>query len=430
MTIKKHLLGLTAAVATTMAGLPAVAQDLTFAHFLSPERNEGPNIIAALERFREKFPDVNLDEQISGNDEYLTQFNVGAATGSMPDVFMIVGADVTAISEAGLIADIRPDLEADPEWFNSIQPDMFNEFSRGDAIYSVPYGQIITHVIYWNEDIFAANGIEAFPGTWEDFLAAIETFKAAGITPISLGNKGRWVVVDPYMGTLAHRMHGDGFIEGLFDGSRKFTDDDYMAAIGKFQELVDAGAFNDDFNSLDNGQQRDAYFQGEAAMFIEGSWAIASIVGNAQPEVLEATRVAIWPDIPGGKGNPDQVTGGAGWSFGINPELEGAQREAAIGLIKELSNTEYGISRLGSGLLPANLIEEVPAGIEIPDLLQAVSNNLADGSWKVVPIFNNAVPRSYLDVAGQVFQELMVGSKSPMEVAEALQEDFDRSSQQ
>lgn len=429
MKFNRYLKGVAVAAIAALSPVAASAVDLTFAHFLSPERNEGPNIIAALERFRAKFPEVNLDEQISGNDEYLTQFNVGAATGSMPDVFMIVGADVSSIVEAGLIADIKPDLEADPEWFNSIQPDMFNEFSRGDGIYSVPYGQIITHIIYWNETIFKENGIEEFPTTWDGFLDAIQTFKDAGVTPISLGNKGRWVVVDPYMGTLAHRMHGDGFIEGLYDGSRKFTDPDFVAAIEKFQELLSAGAFNEDFNSLDNGQQRDAYFQGKAAMFIEGSWAIASIVGNAQPEVLEATRIAIWPEIEGGKGAPSKVTGGAGWSFGINPQLEGEKREAAVGLIKELSNVDYGISRLGSGLLPANVIDEVPSDVEIPALLQMVSGKLADGSWEVAPIFNNAVPRSYLDVAGQVFQELMVGSKSPMEVAEALQEDFDRSNQ-
>ena len=420
-------LGAAALLTGTIAGAPAVAEvELTFAHFLSPQRTEGPNVVAAIERFREKFPDVTLDEQVSGHDEYLTQFKVGAASGQVPDVFMINTGDMTGIVGAGLISDIRADLEADPEWHGSIQPAMLEELSRGNGIYSVPYGQIVTHLIYWNEGIFAEAGIEEFPADWQGFLDAIAALREAGVTPISLGNKGRWVVVDPYMGTLAHRMHGEGFLEGLYEGTRKMTDDDFVAGLEKFAELVEAGAFNEDFNSLDNLQQRDPYMRGEAAMFIEGSWVIPELISSAQPEVLEATRIAIWPGIEVGKGSADAVTAGAGWSFAISPELEGEEREAAIGLIKELSNLDYGRSRLEIGLLPAQELGDA-SNIDVHPLLATVAGRLSDGTYKAVPIFNNAMPGSYLAVAGQEFQEIMVGNKTPAEAAETLQEDFERS---
>ena len=40
--------------------------------------------------------------------------------------------------------------------------------------------------VFFNEDIFIANGVK-IPNTWDQFKAAIETFKAAGVTPIAGG---------------------------------------------------------------------------------------------------------------------------------------------------------------------------------------------------------------------------------------------------
>ena len=408
-------------------GWPAAAQEveLTFSHFLGEPSTEAPNVEAAIERFREAHPEVELDAQVSGTDEYLTQFNVGAAAGALSDVFMIVGADIDAISRAGLIADISEEFEADAEWSGSIQPDMMAEFTRGDAVYSVPYGQIITHVIFWNEDIFAEAGIDGFPETWDGFLEAIDKLEAHGVTPISLGNKARWVVADPVIGTMIFRMTGREWFDRLRAREAEFTDPEFVAAIEKFQELVERDAFNADANSLDNQQQRRPYVRGEAAMFIEGSWAIPTIIEEATPEVRAATRMAAWPEMEGGRTPATAVTGGAGWSFGINSELEGEERAAAIDLLKELSSVEYGESRLAIGLLPAQVIDT--SGMEIDPLLAELASRPAEGEMEILPIFTNWLPRSILDVLGQELQDLMVGNATPMEVAEALQQDYERS---
>ena len=428
-TTRRALLGGTVACALALAALPARAEvDLTFAHFLANKSTEAPNVADAIARFREKYPDVNLDEQISGTDEYLTQFNVGAASGSVPDVFMMNGSDVDGLSAGGLVGSITDALEADPEWRDGTMPAMLTEFSRDGEVYGVPYGQIITHVIFWNEDKFADAGIDAFPDTWDGFLEAVDELKESGTTPIALGNKGRWVVVDPLFGTLAYRHHGTEFIGELKSGEAKFTDPEFVAAIEDFKELVDRGAFNDDANSLDNKQQRALYTSGTAAMFIEGSWAIPTIISDAPPEILDATRMAIWPAIEGGAGEPNEVTGGAGWSFAISSELEGEQREAAINLLKELSNVDYGRSRVEIGLLPAQALGDKADDIEQPELLKELTAKVGDGTWEVVPIMPTNMPRSFLDVSGEALQDLMVGNKTPVEVAEAIQKDFERSS--
>ena len=139
-----------------LAALPARAQEkveLIFSNFLA-NSTETPNVQAALKRYREKYPDVTVTEQTASHDEYLTQFNVGAASGEVPDVFMLNGSDTTSIVNAGLMGDITKDFYDDAEWGGLTPKSMTFEFTRDDKVYGVPYGQIITHVIYWNEDIF------------------------------------------------------------------------------------------------------------------------------------------------------------------------------------------------------------------------------------------------------------------------------------
>ena len=422
-----------AALAVLMAGtaLPAAADtEITFSHFLSGGSTESPNVRDALARFQEKYPDVTLDEQIAGTDEYLTQFAVGAASGEVPDVFMMNGSDTTGLVAAGLVADITDDFEGDPEWGGITPEGMTFEFTRDGRVYGVPYGQIITHVVYWNEDKFAEAGIDAFPSTWSGFMEAVEALKAAGITPIGLGNKGRWVVVDPLFGTLVARQCGPDYVAEVQAGDTDLMDACHIAAIETFEELVDAEAFNPNANSLDNKQQRDLYLNGEVAMFIEGSWALPTILDNGSEEVIAATNIALWPAIDGKEENAAYVTGGAGWSYAIAAALDGEEREAAINLIKELSGVDYNLDRVEIGLLPAQALGDRAAGIESHPLFSEMVDAVGSGAWEIVPIIPTNMPRSQLDITGEALQDLMVGNRTPQEVAQAMQDDYDRATRE
>ena len=427
MTKLSTLKGTALAAVLASAAMPAMAEvEITFSHFLSGGSTEAPNVADALARFQEKYPDVTLDEQISGTDEYLTQFNVGAASGEVPDVFMMNGSDTTGLVAAGLVGDITDDFNADAEWGGITPEGMTFEFTRDGRVYGVPYGQIITHVIYWNEDKFAEAGIEEFPETWSGFLEAIEALKAADITPIGLGNKGRWVVVDPLFGTLVARHCGPDFVVDVQQGNKDMNAPCHVAAIESFKELVDADAFNADANSLDNKQQRDLYLNGDVAMFVEGSWALPTILENGSEEMIEATNIALWPAMDGMEENAAYVTGGAGWSYAIAADLEGEEREAAINLIKELSGVDYNRSRIEIGLLPAQAMGDRVDDIETHPLFAEIVNAVGNGDWQVVPIIPTNMPRSQLDVTGEALQDMMVGNRTPAEVAQAMQDDYER----
>ena len=65
------------------------------------------------------------------------------------------------------------------------------------------------------------------------------------------------------MSCLGDRFTGSDWFKSIMDGSgAKFTDPDFVQALGAMQELGNMGAFNTDMNSLNSDQQKTLYFNG------------------------------------------------------------------------------------------------------------------------------------------------------------------------
>ena len=72
----------------------------------------------------------------------------------------------------------------------------------------MPHTADVTNVLWYNVPLLAEHGITP-PTTWEELLAACATLNAAGIMPISTGNKdllGRGQLAQPHR--LARRRRG------------------------------------------------------------------------------------------------------------------------------------------------------------------------------------------------------------------------------
>lgn len=397
--------------------------DLTFSHFWA-DNTAGAGLVVqdALDRFTAAHPNVNVTSETMSHDEYYTKFRVLAASDELPDVF-IMNADMTApLSSGGLLLDITDDLAADPEWRDMQIPGGMVEWARNERNYGVPAQMIITHVIYWNQDIFEEIGLEEFPSDWEGLTSAITALKDAGYTPIALGSKAGWPLFDCLFGTLSFRATGLEWYNSLLAHEAAFTDPEFLLALNTFKELVDLGAFNDDASSIDNMQARTLYYNGQAAMFIEGNWAISEgLAVDAPPEIAEATGLALWPALPEGKGEANEVTWAAGWGWALNGKLEGAKREAAVALVKELSSMDFGRQRLEMGDLPGQIVTEFD-GSAIPPLFVELNEMSLD--WSAVPILTLGFPPSVTDLIWQGLQEIMTGQATPEDVAAKVQAEY------
>lgn len=407
-----------ATAAPTEAPVENVA--LTFSHFWTEADGiAGELLQKRLDSWLVENPNVTLDVQILSHDEYYNKFRVLASSNELPDVFIMNADMTTPLSVSGQVLDITEDLNADTEWRDLINPGLMTEWTRDGKAYALPSQVIMTHQIFYNTEIFTEVGIEKFPATWEEMTTAIEKLKAAGYTPIALGAKGGWPLYDCLFGTLSFRATGVDWYNNLLARNAEFTDPEFVNALTVFKQLVDLGAFNADATSLDNMQARSLYYNRDAAMFIEGGWAIAGALDLE--EVESVTDIGLWPAVPDGLGQPNEVTWASGWGWAANSTLTGAERDAAISLLKALSDEEYGRNRLENGLATPQLITEYD-GSALPRLFKVeteYSNN-----WTAVPVLTLGFPSSVTDVLANGLQEILTGQNSPEDVAQAVQDEY------
>ena len=336
---------------TTLVASPKV--DLTLMHFWVQGDARYEVIQAALKAFKAKNPDVTVSEQTISVTPYETKAKAVAASGDMPDVFLMRGNWAKDFSSLGVINPCDDWVNADPAYKNALSPTALANHIYKGKLYSIPYSIDMNSLVYYNKALFAKYNL-AFPKTWDQLLNVIKVFRAKNIIPIAFGNKGTWLAECSFLGLFLNRAAGTEGTKNILYGDGKFTDAPYVEAIRRTVELVDAGAFNSDFATIDDYEQQAIYGQGKAAMFVEGNWAAGTFKKVATDEIFNNTEIAPLPPLPGGKGDIKTVDGGSGWGWNISSKLTGAKKEAAIKLVKALSDRDFATNLIElANMLPA-----------------------------------------------------------------------------
>ena len=197
-----------------------------------------------------------------------------------------------------------------------------------------------TSILYYNKALFDKHNVKV-PTTWEEMMAAVKTFNDNGITPIALGNKAPWVAQSTIIGSIADRVTGtEWFKKAAAQDGAKFTDPEFIEALGYFKELVDNKAFQEGANSIDNTQAEQYFIQGNAAMMISGAWTLTNLAASSSEEQMKDIEVTTLPAIPGGKGEANTISGGAGGGLALSSRTEGKAKELALELIYAVSGPE------------------------------------------------------------------------------------------
>ncbi len=138
-------------------------------------------------------PNVTIKITVLENEAFKTKLTTVMQSGNPPDIFQSWGGGtMVEQAKAGLLKDITADLDANnATWRNSFAPGALAVYSDGGKQYGVPFDMGM--VGWWyNKDLFAKAGITDTPKTWSAFLDDVKKLKAAGITPISIGEKDSW----------------------------------------------------------------------------------------------------------------------------------------------------------------------------------------------------------------------------------------------
>ncbi len=135
--------------------------------------------------------------------------------------------------------------------------------------WSVPANIHRANVMWYNKAIFAKYGLTP-PKTYDEFFAAAEKLKKAGITPLALGDNGIWASTHVFETVLIGTLGADGY-KGLWNGKTDWNGPGVKKALETFAKML--SYVNSDHAARSWDQANDLIIQGKAAMFIHGDWA-------------------------------------------------------------------------------------------------------------------------------------------------------------
>jgi glucose/mannose transport system substrate-binding protein len=164
--------------------------------------------------------------------------------------------------------------------------------------WSVPVDIQRANVLWYNQSILQANGIDAATlSTFAGWQAAAETLKAAGITPLALGDSSPWVAVHLFEVVAAGTLGAEKY-KGLWDGTTDWTGAEVQAVLDNFKMML--SYVNADHAALSWDQANQMVIDGKAAMTIMGDWVDGDYIaknftgyGWASPPGTTGTFVAL-----------------------------------------------------------------------------------------------------------------------------------------
>jgi len=364
-------------------------------------------------------PNVTIEITVLENEAFKTKLTTVMQSGEVPDIFQSWGqGGMIEQVEAGLLKDIDADLDANGgEWRNSLGA--LDAFAVNGVNYGVPWD--MGAVTFWyNKDLFAQAGIEEVPTTWEEFLADCETLKAAGITPISVGEGDKW----PGMHIWAYLVSRIGGAEAFAKAadmtdarSGSFEDEAFVQAGYELKKLVDGGYFQDGFLGATHDDMNATFGNGKAAMELGGQWSPSVEAANSADGIGVANMGMFnFPAVEGGAGLvTDIVGGGNGFAIGKDAEPE------AIDFVKYLTSLDNQkvIAADNTGIPVAK-----GAAVALADENMVLVADAVANSTYYQLYFDQVLPSAMGGIINDAVQKIFAGTATPEEVCAEIEAGF------
>ena len=244
-----------------------------------------------IERFNKDFEGKYHVTPITTNlEEYYNKLNALVAAGETPDVFICSpGPQLTDYVAPGVAAPLDDYLNKDG-WKDSFTSDaVFSQQTYDGKIYAVPLNTAAACCFY-NTEMFEKAGAKV-PTNWDEMIDACDKLQAAGYTPVTISAGTAWCL-SMVAGYLCESEGVD--LAKLADGSASWEDGKLEAAENKLIQLSNY------FQKTAAGDTNDVatanFYNEEAAMLIQGSWAIGQINGS-NPDFESKCGVFAFPGV-------------------------------------------------------------------------------------------------------------------------------------
>lgn len=385
-----------------------------------PAEVELMNSIAA--DFMAQNPDIKVELPFLENEAFKAKLTTLLQSADAPDVFHSWGGGVFyEQAAAGVLRPIEDVLSDEAK---------ANVGTAGVSAFTAPDGHLygvardVSEVVLWyNKALFEQASVDpASMETWEGFLAGVQAFKDAGITPIAIGAKDKWPA-HFWWSKLVVRLAGqEGFEAAARGEGDGFAGEDFVKAGEYFLQLSELDPWQEGFLAASYGDASGLFGDGKAAMHLMGDWDYGAMKDNsANKQGIPDDQLGIlpFPTIEGGKGDPTDTLGGLGGVlFSKNAS------DAAVKWIEFFNNKENQ-AKYAADAYYIPIAKGAADGMTNPFKVQ-IAQNIGNAHWHAL-FFDQALGPNVGGVVNDISAELAGSSISAEEAAEMIKEAVDDS---
>ena len=279
------------------------------------------------EAYMEEHPDVKIEVQATGWDEYWTKLEASATSNSMPDIFWMHSNQMYKYADNGILADCSDIVDANS--FSDIS--IANAEGSDGKVYGVPKDKDLVVLVY-NKEIFDQAGV-TYPDdtwTWDNLTEASEKIYE---------QTGKY-------GYMAYAHDQIGYWNFVYQNGGEILNEDGTKAEYTEKATSDAIKFyvnlqNNDWcptqEQFANTSATEQFFSGQGAMFFAGSWDLVNLC-STYTDMNGKWDVAVLPKCP----NPESGDGRAVISNSVSyaTAAEGKNKDTAMDFLKFLASEE------------------------------------------------------------------------------------------
>jgi xylobiose transport system substrate-binding protein len=273
-------------------------------------------------------------------------------TPQAPDIFFNWGGgSIQPFVKADLLMPLDDFIKDDPALKSNFLPSVFNSAVVDGKAYGIPMRGTQPVLLFNNSKVLADAGVQP-PQTWDELLSTVKKLKAKGVTPIALGGGDQWPTL-MWFEYVYDRVAGPELFQKALGGDKSaWESEDSKKALSMLKQLVDAGAFGTNFDSVKytNGASPALVARGKAAFELMGSWYYAQQQQDAKDFAAKGLGYTTFPTVTGGKGDPADVVGNTNNFYSVLKKTK--HPEAAAKFLKLMYSDEFVKAQMGIGNLP------------------------------------------------------------------------------
>lgn len=348
----------------------------------------------AVAAFAAEHPEITInDMSVTDETQFNNLFKTCMATADIPTIFMTYGGgNLKSYVESGLVADLTPYLDADSTWKDTFNSTMFSmlTFDGMDGVYGIPYAAYVDSM-FINTKLFEEYGVE-IPTTIEELEAACEAFKAAGVTPLPVGDKSTFRGGHLFSLLMAKRT-GEDLVKKLASGEVSYDCDEVREVLTTMKSWADNGYLGDSITTLDGEGEVQLFLTGQSPMIYRNASFISRIVNE-----MEDNSGVVEMNFPYYESYPqykDMWHGGSSDAFSISASATDAEKAAAVELLKYVTQMQYMEQRneLSFGAFVC-VLNDLPDLADQPSVTNDLKTNLSSASGMITE------PAEYDTVSG------------------------------